>query len=261
MSHSRDNVSTEINYYKTKYHADKKLSAFSKYLISLNPTLHDGIEYDDIDKIMSILGNVKGKRICEIGCGEGGLANRMLQGGAYLSAIDIAEDVIKVAQKRNQTYTPSRAMFSMMDACNLSFKDKSFDIVVGRAVLHHIDVIQAAKEASRVLKKGGRAIFVEPLAHNPIANLWRMLTPTERTKNEYPLSYQDIKNMSRYFKSVKYEEFNLLPLFSALVMAVTFSEKLKAKSYAWLNKVEPRFLKIFKPLKKYSAQVVIEFVK
>ena len=40
-------------------------------------------------------------------------------------------------------------------------------------------------------------IFIEPLGTNPLINLYRKFTPTSRSDDEHPLTFEDIK----YFKS------------------------------------------------------------
>ena len=50
----------------------------------------------------------------------------------------------------------------------LPFGPDRFDVVVGKAVLHHLDVARAAPELHRVLRPGGRAAFAEPLGTNPV---------------------------------------------------------------------------------------------
>lgn len=38
---------------------------------------------------------------------------------------------------------------------------ESFDVIVGRWILHHVDLGQAASELARLLAPGGRAVFLE----------------------------------------------------------------------------------------------------
>ncbi len=62
----------------------------------------------------------------------------------------------------------------------LPWEDGSLDRVFTRSVLIHADLDAALAEIRRVLKPGGRAVFVEPLAANPFANLYRrFLGPSE----------------------------------------------------------------------------------
>ncbi|MEO0296764.1 MAG: class I SAM-dependent methyltransferase [candidate division WOR-3 bacterium] len=75
----------------------------------------------------------------------------------------------------------------LMDAENMAFKSRSFDLICGVAILHHISLNKALPEISRVLNNDGLALFIEPLGHNPILNLFRKLTPKLREKKEHPL--------------------------------------------------------------------------
>ena len=43
--------------------------------------------------------------------------------------------------------------FHLMDANDLTFEDESFDVVIGGAILHHLDVEQSLYHAYRVLKR------------------------------------------------------------------------------------------------------------
>jgi len=86
----------------------------------------------------------------------------------------------------------SAAEFIVMDGHKLTFPSASFDAVLGRAILHHLDYPTAIKEIDRVLKTGGSAIFIEPLRDNPLLKLARILTPSARTKDELPISKDQI---------------------------------------------------------------------
>jgi ubiquinone/menaquinone biosynthesis C-methylase UbiE len=94
-----------------------------------------------------------------------------------LVVIDISE---KEVQETKQEWD-SAAEFHVMDGHALAFPDQSFDVVVGKAILHHMDFAAAIDEIRRILKPGGSALFVEPLRDNPFLKLARTLTPKART--------------------------------------------------------------------------------
>ena len=49
----------------------------------------------------------------------------------------------------------------LMDANALTFKDETFDIVFGGAILHHLDIEKTIGHIHRVLKPGGKLLVLE----------------------------------------------------------------------------------------------------
>ncbi|TMI75292.1 MAG: class I SAM-dependent methyltransferase [Bacillati bacterium ANGP1] len=134
-------------------------------------------------------GNVPGRIVLDCGCYNGTITEELLSRHPQkVVGIDISKRAIAEAKTR----FGSRAEFRVMDAHRMEFPDDSFDFVVGRAILHHLDYEIAIREIRRVLKPGGRALFMEPLRDNPAAKLFRFLTPRAHTKDELPLSRHQI---------------------------------------------------------------------
>lgn len=252
---SRKKIEAELEYYdKNKYKSSR--GWLERWLINLQPMLPSAI-----DKIIRTLGDIKDRKICEIGCGTGSLTLAMAKKGAVISAVDISETEIRIAEKKNSEFIPEQVTFHKMNVCELDFPDSSFDFVTGMSILHHTDINAIGSEIYRVLKPGGRAIFTEPLAHNPISNLWRKVTPSIRTKNEKPLRYDEIRLIGEKFRKIIYREFALLTLLSSLVYLFTFSRNLKLKSGNWLERKEQSFMSRLPFFKKMSGLVLIEFTK
>ena len=117
-----------------------------------------------------------------------------MERGARVSGIDISQryidDAIESVKKGG--YSGDQYDFRVMDAHSLDFPDQEFDVVIGRGILHHLDLDVTLKEIRRVLKIGGRALFQEPLSANPILKVFRILTPYARTQDEKPLTPQDL---------------------------------------------------------------------
>jgi len=253
---SKVHINEEANFWDSCFRGQYMgKNRFERWLVSLHPAMPNAI-----DRLLMALGQVDGKHVCDIGCGKGLLAWELANRGARVSAIDISAEAVKVTRERNKEFG-GRVDVQQMDVSDLLYDDESFDLVTGIWILHHLDTVKAAKEISRVLKPSGKAFFIEPLAHNPISNVWRRLTPSMRTSTEWPLSYSEISEMSRHFSSVSYQEYALLTLLSSLVYLITYNHRFKKRSAELLARLEPPFLKVCKPLRRYSGQILIEFTK
>ncbi len=154
---------------------------------------------------------VSGTRVLEYGCGRGSSAFFLSDRGAIVSAIDISKAGLDLAREeaRNRGLSID---FRLMNAEKLEFPDSTFDLVCGTAILHHLDLDRSFGEISRVLKPGGATVFIEPLGHNPLINVYRKLTPRMRTEDEHPLRMQDFTVARRHFDRVELEFYHLLSL-------------------------------------------------
>jgi ubiquinone/menaquinone biosynthesis C-methylase UbiE len=140
---------------------------------------------------------IPGGVVLDLGCYEGVAAGRYTKlNPKKIVGIDISAAAIERAR---QSFGHV-AEFHVMDAHRLDFQDASFDVVIGRSILHHLDYEAAISEIARVLKPGGYAIFTEPLRDNPAAKVFRLLTPKARTKDELPLSRKQITWADRQFR-------------------------------------------------------------
>ena len=120
-----------------------------------------------------------------------------------------------------------------MDANNLSFPDNNFDIVYGGAILHHLDIEQSVGHIHRVLKPGGKILFLEPLNMNPLYKLYRYFNKKERTPDEHALVHKDFKFIRKKFTFDHYF-FDFFTVITGYISLKIFGDK----NYAnWINKL------------------------
>jgi SAM-dependent methyltransferase len=142
--------------------------------------------------------SVRDRSVLDYGCGKGGDALKYLhQGAKKVYGIDISQSYIQecIQLVHQAGYADTCYDFQVMDAHKLMFDDNVFDLVIGNGILHHLDVDVALAEVHRVTKKGGRALFFEQLADNPLLKLFRRLTPHARTVDETPFSGSQIRRI------------------------------------------------------------------
>lgn len=111
-----------------------------------------------IDRLAELCKISKDSNVLEVGCGTGGnscyLAKKY---GCNITGIDIAEHMIKKAQRRaNQLDLTSLVTFQIGDAYHLEFPPNSFDVVLTVFVSQFLDKQLAFPEFYRVLKPRGR---------------------------------------------------------------------------------------------------------
>lgn len=157
--------------------------------------------------------------VLDYGCFEGRLCPKLIENGARkIIGIDISDLGVSLARK-NYGHL---AEFHCMDAHKTTFEDKSFDLIVGRAILHHLDYKVAVKEIHRILKVGGHALFFEPLMDNPAAKFIRYITPHARTPDESPLSRKQIEWADNFFGMHEHDFINLFSVPAGMISSFIF---------------------------------------
>jgi SAM-dependent methyltransferase len=168
---------------------------------------------------MAHLGEVRGKRILDLGCGHGMAAVVLARRGAHVSALDLSADYLREAARRAAANRADLS-FVQADAERLPFADGCFDGIWGNAVLHHLDPRRAALEVRRVLRAGGVAVFCEPWGGNPLvrwARCWLPYPQKQRSLDEAPLSSADLASVRAVFPQLQLEGHQLLSMAGRLL--------------------------------------------
>jgi ubiquinone/menaquinone biosynthesis C-methylase UbiE len=175
-------------------------------------------------RVAALLGDARGLRILDVGCGDGQWTLRFAQAGANVEGIDISTGMLAIAQKRLAKYDfGARVHLREMSAMRLDYPDATFDVVHGRYIVHHLDPAEFGAEVARVLKPGGVAIFCENNGTNSILMLARNTLCGRfgiskwSTDDEYPLTPTRRQQFARNFSSLQaeYPEFIMFDLFDA----------------------------------------------
>jgi len=162
------------------------------------------------------IGSLAGKRVLELGCGPGGTAVLLARRGADVFATDIRIESIQETRRLAAKYgVADKIHTSVMDARRLAFPEHSFDFIFTKSVLIMTDYEPVVKECSRVLKKGGKAIFLENMRHHPIIYLIRKMFIRYSRYLHY-LSMDDIKNITKVFSVSRHREFHFFIIASLI---------------------------------------------
>ncbi|MGB2716126.1 MAG: class I SAM-dependent methyltransferase [Vicinamibacterales bacterium] len=160
-----------------------------------------------------LLGDVRGLRIVDFGCGSGANTVLLANRGAHVWAVDISEDLIRLGQRRlTANNRAGQAQFIVGSAHDLPFPPGSIDIVFGIAILHHLDLKLASNEVHRVLRPGGRAIFQEPVRNSAAMRFVRRLIPyhaPDISPYERPLTDAELRKFANGFSTGRSRAFCL----------------------------------------------------
>ncbi|MBQ2662310.1 MAG: class I SAM-dependent methyltransferase [Clostridia bacterium] len=209
MSKSRsERVAQEKEWHNKTYGTDVRASTQKFYSVLKKDGGVTGYRNELVEKVLSPDSSV----LLDYGCGDGSFLLSMADKCKEGYGIDISDSRIEGATKEAKERNITNVEFSVMDAMNTTFEDGKFDVVVGNAILHHLDLEASITEIARIIKKGGAAYFIEPLATNPIINLYRALTPKKRTADEQPFRRKEIKLIKSILPGTEIEYFAGLSL-------------------------------------------------
>jgi SAM-dependent methyltransferase len=107
-----------------------------------------------------LLGDVRGKRVLELGAGAAAASRWLRTEGAEVTALDLSAGMLRHA-KAGERRTGVRVPLVQADALALPFADSVFDIVCTAfgAIPFVADSAAAMREVARVLRPGGRWVF------------------------------------------------------------------------------------------------------
>ena len=197
----------------------------------------------------------KGAKVIEYGCGTGSYAFKLAQNGAELvTGIDISPVAIEKARAiAIDKGVALKTSFEVMNAENLEFAPDSYNLICGSGILHHLDLNLAMDSIVKVLQPNGKAIFVEPLGHNFLINLYRRMTPSIRSEDEHPLLDKDLAFFKQHFHQVNIRYFYLASLGASFIAGKPgFNFALK-----FLELLDSALLKL-PGIKKQAWMVLIE---
>jgi 2-polyprenyl-6-hydroxyphenyl methylase/3-demethylubiquinone-9 3-methyltransferase len=104
---------------------------------------------------------LKGKRVVDIGCGGGILADSMARKGAEVLGIDLATKALRVAQLHALEAQTQGVTYREISAEKLADEQPgSFDVVTCMEMLEHVpDPASVVQACATLVKPGGRVIF------------------------------------------------------------------------------------------------------
>lgn len=122
---------------------------FGAYLMFYEQNLH-----------LPLLGELKRKKLLDLGCGGGQTSVFFAQNGALVTGLDFSEKQLEHAERlAGQNRININFLAGDLDA-PLPFADAAFDLISSSHALHYVENLEACfAEIFRVLKPGGKLVF------------------------------------------------------------------------------------------------------
>jgi ArsR family transcriptional regulator len=105
--------------------------------------------------------------IADLGAGEGTLSQMLARGARQVIAVDNAAKMVEFGSKLAREHGLTNLEYRIGDLEALPIESASIDLAIFSQSLHHAQhPVQAAAEAYRVLKPGGRVVLLDLLRHH-----------------------------------------------------------------------------------------------
>jgi 2-polyprenyl-3-methyl-5-hydroxy-6-metoxy-1,4-benzoquinol methylase len=220
-------------------------------------TAHSPVQMPDrqdrvLRRALRHFGDVQGRRLIDLGCGQGASSLYFASLGASVISVDLSA----VAVSNLQEYCHSNGIKNITPV-QLSALDLRalgpVDLVFGSMILHHIEPFPRFVDALRaVLPGGGKAFFWENNARSRLM-IWfrqhvvgRLWVPKHGDPDEFPLTPDEVAELQRQFDvEIEYPELVLFRM-----IALYFFRGHLMTPFAALDRYGFRFV----TLRKYSYQ-------
>jgi 2-polyprenyl-3-methyl-5-hydroxy-6-metoxy-1,4-benzoquinol methylase len=215
------------------------------------------------ERLFRSLGDIDGKSILDMGCGEGELSTQLAHLGARVTGIDISPELIDIARRRAELDgVQDRTEFFVWDILEKSLPKEAFDLITCSAVLHHVDINQFLPILWASLRPGGAAVMIEPLGLSPWLRRLRARVPvtTEVSPGEHPLTRQELNYVLKILDNptVNYFElFSRLQVFLPNRNKIDHGHPFTKAAVLLLGGLDRTLLTMLPFLKTYAGEAVI----
>jgi 2-polyprenyl-3-methyl-5-hydroxy-6-metoxy-1,4-benzoquinol methylase len=191
--------------------------------------------------ILGKIGPLRGLKLLDIGAGLGESAVYFALQGAEVTAADLSPAMVQCASDLARHHGVK--ISGIVGAAeSLNVPDNHFDLVYIANTIHHVtDKAAVFERIRRALRPGGRFFSIDPLAYNPVINVYRRMANQVRTADERPLTFADVSLARRFFVDVGHREFWIASL--ALFL-----------KYYLVNRVHPNAERYWKLIFKEDAK-------
>ncbi len=220
--------------------------------------INEALTSPELRYINKRMGSLQGVKLLDLGSGLGEAGVYFALRGADVTLSDLSGEMLyfsnELAKKHNVIVKTLKGSAESIVSTNL------FDIVYAGNLLHHVDIEKTLLNISSLINKDGTFYSWDPLAYNPIINVYRRIATQVRTADEHPLTIKDLRLFKKYFSKVEYKYFWFSTLFIFILMfAVQFRNPNKERFWKKVVDEENKWKYLYIPLKKLDDLILFIF--
>ncbi len=199
--------------------------------------------------IVGQLGDLRGRKLLDVGCGLGEASVYFALKGARVTATDLSQGMLDATRRLGLRHGVEIATHKAASESLLLDDAQKFDVIYCGNLLHHVDIAATLRLVKPHLAPGGRFVSWDPLAYNPAINVYRRMATDVRTPDEHPLRRRDIELFRAQFRKVSLRFFWLTTLL-IFVLMVLAQRRDPNQERLWKSVVREgdRWAPLYKPL-------------
>lgn len=165
--------------------------------------------------IRSLLGDLEGSSILDLGCGDGSLSLQYISKANRITLVDLSDRMLEKAKLNTPEDLVANVDYINQDFHQLTY-DHNFDVVLCVGVLAHVvSVEETMKKVAGFLKQGGRCILQLTDSQKLIAKIAQFLRSKQKGFYGYSTNKTNFSQITNLAKNnglslIDYRRFSLL---------------------------------------------------
>lgn len=207
--------------------------------------------------IVKQIGDLHGQTVLDVGCGLGEASVYFAMKGAQVTATDLSQGMLDVtaalAKQNGVSVTTHQANAESVGLAG----DVKFDVIYVGNLFHHVEIDATLRDLVQHLKPEGVLVSWDPIAYNPLINVYRRMATQVRTVDEHPLTEADLKLFERYFGKVETRFYWLTTLSIFMIMAgILWRNPNKIRYWKQVVKEADMWRPLYLPLEALDAKLL-----
>ncbi|MFZ4058831.1 MAG: class I SAM-dependent methyltransferase [Ferruginibacter sp.] len=199
-----------------QYYNNIQLEYFSQRIKKTMVPVNSAYVNRQVDELIAASGMRRTDRILDVGCGMGKYTLNLLAKGYKVEGLDLNPFLLQQLLRYNDNRFPVKLHLADIIEAPEELNEQ-YDVIIGFMVLHHLHILHTCFQSMyRLLKPGGKIIFLEPNPLNPLFHVQIWFTPGMSYAGEKGLKDMTKKKLFSSlefagFAGMQIQRFGLLP--------------------------------------------------